>query len=487
MNPHSANGPDDIPNLVLKRCASSISPFLVILFNKSLHHAILPKDWKLANITPIHKEGDKGNVHNYRPLSLTSVCCKTLEHIIYSGLMKHLQDNDFFTATQHGFRSGLSCTTQLTEFTHDITLGINNSTQIDAVFLDLKKAFDVVSHNLLLFKLSSLGIPERLLSWIKDYLHMREQRVVVNGASSSPVEVLSGVPQGSVLGPLLFLIFINDMPADLKSTVRLYADDCVIYLPVTCINDAKILQADLDAVTSWCDKWKMSLNIKKCYHVKFTNKINKLVTAYRINETALQMCDEVRYLGVTFSSTMNWSAHVDAVVAKASRMLYFFQRNFKHAPTGLKETLYVTNIRPVLEYACQSWDPFTNKNIDKLERVQKRASRFVTANYDFTVRSSSIVDGLGWKTLAARRKVLRLKFLFNIISDKTGINKHIYIKEPHYITARRDNQRKIRPYQCRIDVFKYSFFPNTIEEWNALPSEVVAASDFYTAIDDFVI
>lgn len=400
--------------------------------------------------------------------------------------MKHLQDNDFFTATQHGFRSGLSCTTQLTEFIHDITLGINNSTQIDAVFLDLKKAFDVVSHNLLLFKLSSLGIPERLLGWIKDYLHMREQRVVVNGASSSPVEVLSGVPQGSVLGPLLFLIFINDMPADLKCTVRLYADDCVLYLPVTCINDAKILQTDLDAVTSWCDKWKMSLNIKKCYHVKFTNKINKLVTSYRINETALQMCDKVRYLGVTFSSTMNWSAHVDTVAAKASRMLYFFQRNFKHAPTGLKETLYTTNIRPVLEYACQSWDPFTNKNIDKLERVQKRAARFVTANYDFTVRSSSIVDGLGWKTLAKRRKVLRLKFLFNILSDKTGINKNIYIKEPHYITTRRDNPRKIRPYQCRIDVFKYSFFPKTIEDWNALPSEVVAASDVHTAIDDFV-
>lgn len=248
LNSHSAHGPDGISNHILKLCAIEIAPFLVAIFNKSLDYKKLPNDWKLANVTPIHKDGDRANICNYRPVSLTSVSCKTLEHIIYSGLMKHLNGHDFFTTAQHGFRSGLSCTTQLTEFIHDVAEGIDRGVQIDAVFLDFRKAFDVVSHSLLLTKLSYLGIPSRLLGWIQDYLYARRQRVLINGVTSQSVQVLSGVPQGSVLGPLLFLVFVNDLPSELCSRVRLYADDCVLYRSVTCANDTILLQSDLDKV-----------------------------------------------------------------------------------------------------------------------------------------------------------------------------------------------------------------------------------------------
>lgn len=232
----------------------------------------MPREWKLANITPLHKSGVRDNVSNYRPVSLTPVCCKTLEHIIYSCLIKHLQDNNFFTPSQHGFRAGLSCVTQLTEFVHDIASSFDQGIQLEAVFLDFKKAFDVVPHSLLLHKLSFLGIPKTLIDWIKDYLSGRKQCVVINGVSSSTADVLSGVPQGSVLGPLLFLIFINDFPLGLKSTVRLYADDCVLYCPVKCFDDTTVLQSDLDKIVSWCAQWQMSLNLTKCFHVQFNNK-----------------------------------------------------------------------------------------------------------------------------------------------------------------------------------------------------------------------
>lgn len=483
LNPYSAYGPDGISNHILKRCAAALAPFLVLIFNVSLQTEMLPRDWKSANVTPMHKAGDRNQVCNYRPVSLTSVCCKTLEHILYSSIIKHLEGNHFFSPAQHGFRSGLSCVTQLTEFIHDVAFTFDQGLQVDAVFLDFKKAFDVVPHNLLLHKLSLLGIPSRLLGWLKQYLIAREQRVVIGGTSSSPVEVLSGVPQGSVLGPLLFLVFVNDLPNGIRSNIRLYADDCVLYCPVKSVGDSRVLQADLFRVSDWCVQWKMNLNIAKCYHVTFTNKKKPLQCSYLLNNNVLQNVQQIKYLGVTLNSKLDWIDHIHATAAKASRLLYFFQRNFKHSPQSLKETLYFTNIRPILEYACAVWDPHTEVLKQQLERVQKRAARFVTGNFNFDIRSSVIRDNLGWQTLCSRRKICRLKLLYNIKIGSTGINKNTYLKTPNYVSARRDNTEKIKPYQCRINVFKYSFFPNTINDWNVLPNEIVRSPNVLTAIE----
>lgn len=289
-----------------------------------------------------------------------------------------------------------------------------------------------------------------------------------------------------MLGPLLFLIFINDLSDGLISNVRLYADDCVVYHPVQCAEDASVLQSDLEKICSWCDKWKMNLNIAKCYHVQFTNKKNKVSSSYFLNNVLVQCVNEVKYLGVTLTATLDWTSHIDKTCAKACRLLHFFQRNFKCAPKALKETLYLTNIRPIVQYACAAWDPFTIVLEDKLERVQKRAVRFVTGKYDYQIRSSQIRQELGWKLLSTRRKIIRLKLLYNIYSGNTGIDTNIYIKQPHYHSKRRDNSRKIRPYQCRIKVFKFSFFPRTIEEWNLLPDDIVCAPNFSSAIENFL-
>lgn len=485
----SAPGPDRISNYILKNCAPSVASYLIVLFRKSFEQSELPLDWKNANVVPVHKSGDKTKTSNYRPISLTSVSCKTLEHIIYTNLISHLQGNNFFHPTQHGFRTGYSCDTQLVEFTHDIATSINHGSQVDCVFLDFRKAFDSVSHTLLLQKLSTIHIPNTLLKWLEAYLVGRKQNVVLDGLNSSYVSVLSGVPQGSVLGPLLFLIYINDLAVNISSSVRLYADDCCVYRDITCEADSELLQNDLSSILSWCQTWQMTLNLNKCNLVRFTNKRRPLLTEYFLGGTSLSVVLQYKYLGVLFSSELSWNSHVNYLSSKASRTLNFLKRNFRQAPAKLKETLYMANVRPILEYACTAWDLYTKTSIDELERIQKRAARFVTGDYDFSKSSSAMCTKLGWPSLADRRKYLRLSLFYNTFNNRNGINKEQYIKEPTYVSPRTDHPLKVHEYRCRINIFKYSFFPRTVHDWNNLPAEIVSAPcfSFFTTLQNFLL
>ena len=231
INPNKASGPDNIPNLILKNCAKELTPAIVHLFNLSISTGVLPSDWKNANISPIFKKGNKHEPSNYRPISLTSVLCKTLEHIICKHILKHLEQHNILTPLQHGFRSGHSCETQLIITLNDLMKSYDSNIQTDLAILDFSKAFDTVSHRKLLYKLNNYGINGNIHRWIKfnTFLTQRKQQVVVEGEHSSPVNVDSGVPQGTVLGPLLFLCFINDLPLHVSSSVRLFADDCLLY------------------------------------------------------------------------------------------------------------------------------------------------------------------------------------------------------------------------------------------------------------------
>ena len=229
INPKKSSGTDLIPARVYKEAASEIAPYLKIVFEKSLTEHVVPTDWKTANVTPIFKRGDREIPSNYRPISLTSISCKALEHIIVSSIMGHLDSQHLLAKEQHGFRKGRSCETQLALFVHDILDSGDRHVPVDAIFLDFRKAFDKVPHSKLLVKLKAYGIHNNVIGWIKDFLYNREQRVVLDGISSDAVKVTSGVPQGSVLGPLLFLLYINDINTVVKSKIRLFADDAVLY------------------------------------------------------------------------------------------------------------------------------------------------------------------------------------------------------------------------------------------------------------------
>ena len=229
INPTKACGPDAIPNLVLKNCAENLAPAIKTIFQLSIDSGILPNDWKSANISCVFKKGDKHQASNYRPVSLTSVCCKLLEHIICRQLMHHFEQNKILTTLNHGFRAGFSCETQLLTTIHDLLKSFDQGKQVDVAILDFSKAFDTVPHRKLLYKLSNYGVNGTTHAWLTNFLTNRSMRVVVEGESSEEVRVESGVPQGTVLGPILFLCHINDLPLSVKSQVRLFADDCLLY------------------------------------------------------------------------------------------------------------------------------------------------------------------------------------------------------------------------------------------------------------------
>lgn len=471
-----ASGPDGISPRVLKRCAQAISPYLYLIYTQSLATSVLPDDWKVAHVVPIHKGGPKKDVSNYRPISLTSILCKIIEHVFYSQIVSHLNANNLIISEQHGFCKGLSCTTQLAEFFHELVSGIDERRQTDCIFLDFRKAFDTVSHSLLLQKLKIFNLDSTVIRWIESYLSQRRQCVVLNGKQSDYVDVTSGVPQGSVLGPLLFLIYINDISSQITSRIRLFADDCVLYRSITSEHDAEQLQSDLVRVENWCCKWKMNLNPKKCVHLSFTRSKKKIDTQYSINNDFIKTECTYKYLGVILSNDCSWNAQVDDVVLRAGRALNFIQRNLKCSETNLKKTAYLTCVRPILEYACVVWDPAQKYLIEKLEKIQNRAARFVLGRYGQKDSCTDMKRELNWELLSARRNKLKLKFLFSIFNGRLGINKDDYLKQPHYISSRTDHCFKIREYRARTNMYANSFFVKTIQQWNKLSEEQVCSA-----------
>ncbi|VDI34092.1 blast:Probable RNA-directed DNA polymerase from transposon BS [Mytilus galloprovincialis] len=279
INTNKATGPDTIAGKILKENIEITSYILTIIFNKSLETGKVPSDWNHANVTPVFKKGDKHHPGNYRPISLTCISCKLLEHILASNMMKHLETNKILYELQHGFRSKRSCESQVISLVHQLAQNNDKNIQTDLVIMDFAKAFDKVPHKRLLYKLKHYGISDQAIHWIDSFLSNRTQTVLLENTTSNIIPVTSGVPQGTVLGPILFLIYINDLPDYLKhSQIRLFADDSIIYRPITCQNDCIKLQEDIEAAIKWEKDWLMSFHPDKCNILRVsTKKKNKYI------------------------------------------------------------------------------------------------------------------------------------------------------------------------------------------------------------------
>ena len=408
LNKRKSIGVDGIHPYVLRECASSLSKIVSALFIASFLTGQIPESWKKANITPVYKKkGRKDDPGNYRPVALLAITLKVMEGCVRDEMLFFLVTNNLIGPSQHGFVNGKSCVTNLLEALDIITETMNRCFMIILVLLDLAKAFDKVPHDELIFKLKKYGFRGELVVWLECFLRDRKQRVVLGEYSSDWVDVDSGVPQGSVLGPLLFIIFINDMPELLNHLCKLYADDSKLIGIIKNQLDINSLQADIDALVDWSTTWRMSFSPEKCKTMRFCKKNHPM------NNTILRMKDgdisrdlvnvkSEKDLGVTLSDDLKWDEHVRLIKNKANGLLGTLRKSFRNWNTRAFKVLFISYVRPLLEYASPVWNPMTKKNIKCLEQVQRRATKSIKGfnNLSYSERLSK----LGIDTLEARRR-----------------------------------------------------------------------------------
>ena len=365
---NKASGPDNVHVNVLSNCLDLDKP-LAMLFDQSMRTGRLPQDWRDADVTPLHKKGSREIPENYRPVSLTSQVVKLLERVVLDNLQTLVKLNKTINCAQHGFQECCSCLTQLLECLNDWTENYDNLHQTDIIYLDFSKAFDSVPHQRLIYKLRKVGVRGKVLDWIEAFLTNRRQRVVLRNGTSGWQHVKSGVPQGSILGPLLFLIYVNDMPDSISSTSKMFADDTKAYREIIRIDDCQRLQEDLNSLQCWSLTWLLGFNASKCILLRIRDIIKYI---YSINGEVIKQEHTQKDLGVLMSDDLKPAKHVEAIVKKANQRIGLFKRSFTGFSSKKVSLYYKHIIRPVLEYGAPAWNPWHTKDIQLLEKTQDR-------------------------------------------------------------------------------------------------------------------
>ena len=474
----SSSGPDGLSSKFLVDHVDSLAYPLSKIFNLSMESGIVPQAWREANVTPIYKnKGAKSKAENYRPISLTSIPCKVMESVIRDNVVSYLSLNNLIKNTQHGFMAKKSCTTNLLEFLESITKILDDGDPADIIYLDFAKAFDKVPHGRLINKMKALGISGKLLQWTEAWLKDRRQRTVLNGSHSDWTEVISGVPQGSVLGPLLFVIFINDIDecADHISVILKFADDTKIGNKVTTQADARNLQTCLNRLVNWAETWCMSFNTDKCKVLHVGR--NNTRTSYSMNDTPLAETEQERDIGVIISSNMKPSAQCSEAARRATNILTQVSRSFLYRDKKTFLQLYKQFVRCHLEFAVPAWSPWTAADIDVLEKVQKRAVNLVTGLQAKTYEDK--LSEIGISTLLERRVKNDMVQTYKIINGIDRVDFKIWFnlvgQTSHMQTRNTTYEKNIVAYRSRTDIRKNFFSSRVVRVWNALPTEVKEA------------
>ena len=415
------SGPDGIPSFLLKDCAIVFVKPLTILFNLILKSCCFPSTWKTSKICPVFKSGDRSNVANYRPIVILCNFSKLFELVFQEYLLAHIRPQ--ISEYQHGFISGRSTISNLVSITQYIANILDNAGQVDIIFTDFSKAFDRLDHGILLIKLSRAGLDLNLLTLFNSYLCERRMTVQVNGFKSNEFVATSGVPQGSVLGPLLFIIFINDICKNLCSHILLYADDCKVFGRVDSLKDCETIQSDLNKLKNWCDVNSLPLNINKCKVMSFCRKKVLIKFAYNIADVELEVCTSFKDLGVIFDPKLSFIYHINMVIKSSYKQLGFIIRNSKSF-TDIKtlKTLYFAFVRSRLEYASVVWCPGYELYINCLERVQRRFLKYLTFNCDCAypergTPQSALLNRFDINLLSTRRKLAGFVFLYKLLNN----------------------------------------------------------------------
>ena len=379
--------------------------------------------------------------------------------------------NKLINPSQHGFLKARSCLTNMLCFLEDVTKWLDEGSPVDIIYLDLKKAFDKVPHQRLLLKLKAHGIGNGMINWIEKWLIDRRQRVVVDGEVSNWKAVLSGVPQGSVLGPILFLIYINDLDDDITSKVLKFADDTKVFRKIKSDADRQHLQDDLNKLIEWSEKWQMLFNFGKCkcLHTGHGNEDAQ----YTMGDTVLNTTLKEKDLGLTISADMKVTEQCGIAAAKGNQILGLIRRNIVYKEKELIIPLYKTIVRPHLEYCIQAWRPYRKKDIYMLERVQRRATKMIPKlrNISYEMR----LKECGLTTLETRRLRGDQIEVFKILNGYENIDRNIFFTVNEERRTRGHGVTLAKK-QCRLDIRKFSFSQRTVNEWNRLSADCVGAS-----------
>ncbi len=473
----SSCGPDGCSIKFLKLFPELCLP-LSEIFNMSLKQQVVPSAWKVANVIPIFKgKGSKLSTDNYRPISLTNVFCKLMESLVRAKVISFLDCNNLISPFQWGFRSGRSTLSQLLLSKSKLVDCFNDRACADAVFTDMSKAFDSISHRKLLIKMRAYGINVNVCEWVKDFLTHRRQRVVINNCMSDWLPCTSGVPQGSVLGPILFLIFINDLPDTIvNSDIFLFADDAKIIKRIDSRLDCVLFQRDIDAIAVWCNLWQLKLNVPKCVSLRF-GLVNRPDWNYSMSGVPLPKALSTKDLGVIFDSKLSFTEHCHTVANKGFALVNMLLRCFHSHDRILQVKLFNSFVRPILDFNSPIWSPHLLHDVHVIERVQKYFTKHLSGlkHESYTQR----LFLLHQPSLQQRRIATDLIFLYKILHGLVDNTlQSLFVKATDVslrVGTLRGHAYKLFLPKPRSDMLKFNYVYRVAKYWNTLPASVCEA------------
>ena len=482
-----ASGPDLINNCILSKTSNEISEPLCNLFNSCMSSKVFPRIWKEAYVTAVFKKGDPSIVNNYRPISLLSVIGKVFEKLIFRQIFNFLKDTDFLSPYQSGFVPGDSTINQLTQLYNTFCQAIDSGKEVRVIFFDISKAFDRVWHKGLISKLKVCGLSDEYLLLLRDYLSERKQCVVLPGAKSDWKDVKAGVPQGSILGPLLFLVYINDIASQVNSNIRLFADDTSLYLVIDHPNNIAIsansLNEDILKISQWASQWLVTFNPNKSESMLISRKQHgHLHPPLYMDNQVITDVQNHKHLGVFLSNDCTWHTHIDYIKAKTWPKINIMRKLLYHIDRKSLETIFLTFIRPLLEYADVIWDNCTEYEKTELDKIQYEAARICTGATKL-ISLNNLTKEIGWESLRQRRNKHKLILFYKMVNNHSP--QYLSDLVPRTVSQQSQynlrNTHNIQLLHARTTGYYNSFLPSVIREWNTLPSQMRNAS----TLDEF--
>ena len=467
MKPKLSYGADDIPTIFYQKLALALSYPLSLIFKISLNSGMLPEIWKKSIVVPIHKKNAKDKVENYRPISLTCVSCRIMESFLVNRIRKHLWDKNLISEAQFGFLNNRNTVTQLLEFQQFLINEHTAKKNIDVVYLDISKAFDTVCHRRLKKILLNYGINGSIYNWLNSFLSQRTQLVRINDSFSTPSDVISGVPQGSCLGPLLFLLYINDAKSALKfSQFLMYADDCKLYLSSSSQNYNQRLQSDLKDLHSWFENRQLQLAADKC-NVLHIGKQN-VGYQYELNNILMKKVSSVKDLGLNISNNLKVTNHVRITKRKCMAIVNGMFRNFSFSKSNFV-TCFKSLVIPILEYACEAFINMNKTDAIILESVQRYFTKRIIPNSTYERRLQLLKLEPLWLRRIVKDLSLAHKYVYGYIFSKDIF--HLYTTSNRNSQLRGNGIKLALPTMSEV---KNKFVTSRITKiWNSLPSEIV--------------